>query len=191
MIRDLVLQCRSYRRYHEDLPITHQMLVELVDLARLSASAANQQPLRYILSCEADLNARIFPHLRWAGYLKEWSGPEPGERPTAYVVMLGDNEVTGNVRWDDGIAAQTMLLAAVERGLGGCMIAALDRPALIEALRIPERYTVLMVVALGVPQETVVLEELEAGGDIRYWRDGKGIHHVPKRRLDDVIVSFD
>lgn len=191
MLRDLVLQCRSYRRFQEDQPITESTLHDLVDLARLTASAANQQPLRYLLSCEPDLNARIFPHLRWAGYLKDWSGPEPGERPTAYVVLLGDSEVKSNVRWDDGIAAQTMLLGAVERGLGGCMIAALDRPALIEALSIPPRYKTLLVVALGVPLETVVLEEIEASGDICYWRDEHGVHHVPKRKLDDVIVSFD
>ena len=94
------------------------------------------------------------------------------------------------MQWDDGIAAQTMLLGAVERGLGGCIIASIDKPGLRETLAIPERYEILLVIALGEPAETVVLEDVRPAGNIRYWRDKDRVHHVPKRRLDDVILEF-
>ncbi len=190
MIRDLVVRCRSYRRFREERAVTGETLRDLVDLARLTASAANKQPLRYVVSCTTTRNDRIFPHLAWAGYLHDWDGPGPGERPTAYVVLLGDTETAQPVQWDDGIAAQTMLLGAVERGLGGCIIASIDKPGLRETLAIPERYEILLVIALGEPAETVVLEDVRPDGNIRYWRDKDRVHHVPKRRLDDVILEF-
>jgi len=188
-LRSLVLRNRSYRRFDETHRIERDTLVELVDLARHTASAANRQPLRYILSCDPDTNARIFPCLAWAGYLKDWPGPEPGERPTAYIVITVDTRIAKDWWCDDGIAAQTMLLGAVERGLGGCMIGAIQKDRLREALSIPEHLFIRLVLALGKPAETVVIEDLEPGGDVRYWRDDAGVHHVPKRRLEELIVA--
>lgn len=188
MLRDLVIRNRSIRRFREDVPVDLAVLRELVDLARLTPSAANRQPLRYLLSADPAFNQRIFPHLQWAGYLRDWPGPAAGERPVAYVVVLGDARIADPVRWDDAIAAQTMLLGAVERGIGGCIIASLDRTQLQASLGLDPRLRILLVVALGVPAETVVLEDLPADGSIEYWRDDDGVHHVPKRSLDDVIV---
>lgn len=191
MLRDLVIRNRSIRRFRENVPVDLAVLHELVDLARLTPSAANRQPLRYLLSDDPRDNQRIFPHLQWAGYLRDWSGPAAGERPAAYVVILGDTRIADPVRWDDAIAAQTMLLGATERGLGGCIIASLDRTQLQASLSLAPHLRVLLVVALGVPAETVVLEDLPADGSIEYWRDAEGVHHVPKRSLDDVIVPHD
>lgn len=191
MIRDLVLKNRSYRRFYEDTPIDRQTLTELVDLARCSASGANLQPLKYILSCTPERNAQVFSTLAWAGHLREWPGPPEGERPSAYIIILGDTEVSKNFGVDHGIAAQSILLGAVDRGLGGCMLAAIRREELRRLLNIPERYQILLVVALGKPKEKVVLETLEPGGDFRYWRDEDQVHHVPKRRLEDIIVGLD
>jgi nitroreductase len=189
MIRDLVLKNRSYRRFHEDVAVDMATLRELVDLARLSASASNLQPLKYVLACDPQKNAAIFPHLGWAGYLKDWGGPREGERPSAYVVILTDTEISKSVGCDHGIAAQSIMLGATERGLGGCMIASVKKPALREALGIPLRYEILLVLALGKPKETVVLETVGPDGDIKYWRDAEGVHHVPKRCLEDIILS--
>jgi nitroreductase len=189
MIRDLVLKNRSYRRFHEDVAVDMATLRELVDLARLSASASNLQPLKYVLACDPQKNAAIFPHLGWAGYLKDWGGPREGERPSAYVVVLADTEISKSVGCDHGIAAQSIMLGATERGLGGCMIASVKKPALREALGIPLRYEILLVLALGKPKETVVLETVGPDGDVKYWRDAEGVHHVPKRRLEDIILS--
>ena len=188
-LKDLVIRNRSYRRFHQQEAIQFETLRELVDLARLSASAANRQPLKYILSCDPAKNALIFPCTRWAGYLTDWGGPKEGDRPAAYIVILGDSEISKNVGCDHGIAAQSILLGATEKGLGGCMIGALDRDELRKALDIPERYEIVLVIALGKPKEIVVLEELGADGDIKYYRDEQSVHHVPKRSLDEIILS--
>jgi nitroreductase len=121
--------------------------------------------------------------------LKGWSGPREGEKPAAYIVMLGDTEITRSFGCDHGIAAQTILLGAVEKGLGGCMTASVDRDGLRQSLKIPERFETLLVLALGKPRENVVIETLKLDGDVRHWRDSGGVHHVPKRRLEDVILS--
>ena len=188
MIRELMMQNRSCRRFHEDVPLERQTLEELVDLARLSPSAANLQPLKYILSCDPETNGTIFPHLTWAGYLKDWPGPAAGERPSAYIIILGDTKVSRNFGCDHGIAAQTMLLGATEKGLAGCMIGLVARRDLRETLSLPSRYEILLVIALGKPAERVVIEAVGARGDIKYWRDDEGLHHVPKRSLKDLIL---
>ena len=189
MIRDLILKSRSYRRFHQEVAIERDTLKELVDLARLSPSAANLQPLRYILVSDPQHNATVFTCLSWAGYLKDWPGPAEGERPSAYIVMLGDNEVSSSIDCDHGIAAQSILLGAAEKGLGGCIIASVQKQKLREALDIPARYEILLVLALGKPRETVVVDEIESTGDIKYWRGDDDEHHVPKRSLEELILK--
>jgi nitroreductase len=186
--RDLVLRNRTYRRFDESHPISRETLVELVDLARCTASASNLQPLKYILSNDPEANAKIFRCLAWARYLEDWDGPQPGERPSAYIVILVDETIAKDWWCDDGIAAQTILLGAVEKGLGGCMLGALQRDRLRKELDIPEHLKIRLVLALGRPAEKVVLEDAQPDGDIRYWRDEAGVHHVPKRGLEEVIV---
>jgi nitroreductase len=189
MIRDFILKNRSYRRFHQEVDIKLQTLKELVDLARHSASAMNAQPLKYILSCERQKNSLIFPHLVWATYLKTWPGPAEGERPSAYIIILGDTEISRFWDYDAGIAAQSILLGATEKGLGGCMLANIKRDGLRKALEILPRYEILLVLALGEPKEKVEIETVGSSGDTKYWRDDKGVHHVPKRPLDDIIID--
>jgi nitroreductase len=189
MIRDLVVATRSIRRFHQSAAVDLDTLRQLVDLARLSASAANVQPLKFALSCEPERNARIFPLLAWAGYLKDWPGPVEGERPAAYIVILGDKRLRQSFECDHGIAVQSIMLGATERGLGGCIIASIQRRELRETLGIPEHLEILLVLALGKPKEKVVLEPLGPDGDIKYWRDADGVHHVPKRSLEEIIVG--
>ena len=187
-VRDLVLKNRSYRRFDESHVVSREDLVEFISLARCTASVGNRQSLKYILSAEPETNDRIFPCLAWAGYLKDWDGPAPGERPSAYITILLDETIAKDLMCDDGIVAQTILLGAVEKGLGGCIIATIQKEQLRRELEIPDHLGIRLVLALGKPTETVVLEDLEPGGDIRYWRDEKSIHHVPKRNLDELIV---
>ena len=188
-MRDLVLRNRSYRRFYEEVDITLETLKELVDLARLSASATNAQPLKYILSCDRHKNSLIFAHLVWARFLTNWSGPAEGERPSGYIVVLGDTEISRFWDYDAGIAGQSILLGATEKGLGGCMIANIRKEGLRKALKIPERYEMLLVLALGKPREKVVIETVGPDGNTRYWRDREGVHHVPKRPLDEIIIG--
>jgi nitroreductase len=189
MMKDLVLKNRSYRRFYEDAEVDCQTLKELVDLARLSASAANKQPLRYMLACTREKNELIFPTITWAAYLKDWKGPSVGERPSAYIVVLADKEISANFNWDAGICSQSILLGAVERGLGGCIIANINKPSLKQALNIPDTYEIVFVLALGKPKEHVVIEPVPSDGDIKYWRDAEETHHVPKRSLEDLIIG--
>lgn len=189
MIRDLILKNRSYRRFHQEVAIERETLRELVDLARLSASAANRQPLKYILSCDPEKNDLIFPQLAWAAYLKDWPGPAEGERPSAYIIILWDKEVTESFFCDQGIAAQSILLGATEKGLGGCIMAGIKVDGLRQALGIPPRYEIMLVLALGKPRETVVIDSLGPDGDIKYWRDKDSVHHVPKRSLEEIIIG--
>jgi len=189
MIKDLVKKTRSYRRFFEDHSISTETLRGLIDLARISASAANRQPLKYMLSNEREMNAVIFSRLKWAGYLKDWAGPEEGERPSAYIIILGDTDISTSFDCDHGIASQNILLRATEMGLGGCMLGAVERKHLREDLHIPDQYEILHVIALGKPKEKVVIETVGTDGDIKYWRDESGTHHVPKRPLGEIIIK--
>ena len=189
MLRDLVLKNRSYRRFYQEVAVERETCRELVDLARLSASGSNLQPLKFILSCEPNRNARIFACLGWAAYLKDWPGPAEGERPSAYIVILGDKEIAQTFGVNPGIAAQSILLGATEKGLGGCMIGSIKKPELAQTLNIPDRFEILLVLAMGKPKETVVIDPVGPDGSIKYWRDSQNVHHVPKRSLDEIIVG--
>jgi len=189
LLKDLVLKCRSYRRFYQEVAIDNKTLRELVDLARYSASAINRQPLKYILSSSPEKNALIFSTLHWAATLKTWPGPDEGERPAGYIIILGDKEISANSGMDPGIAAQTILLGAVEKGLGGCMLGAVDREDLHQLLKIPEKYEIPLVVALGKPKEKIILETMKPTDSFDYWRDKDEGYHVPKRKLNDIIVA--
>jgi len=188
-IYELVMGNRSYRRFDGSVKVEMDTLKALVNLARNTASAANLQPLKYILSTDKEKNQEIFSCLAWAAYLTKWKGPEPEERPSAYIVIMGDKTITENFRCDHGIAAQTILLGAREQDLGGCIFAAINHKKLRQYLSIAPSHEVLLVIALGKPLEQVVLEEVKEDGNIRYWRDENGVHHVPKRPLEEIIAA--
>jgi len=187
MIKNMVMKNRSYRRFHQEVSIDIDTLKELVELARLSASTGNRQPLKYMLSCSVEKNAQVFSCLTWAASLKDWDGPVEGERPSAYIVLLCETEISNAVAYDSGIASQSILLGAVEKGLGGCMLASVDREKIRPLLGIEDRYEIPLVIALGKPKEKVVIETVGPDADTKYWRDKEGVHHVPKRAMADII----
>lgn len=193
-IKDLVLANRSYRRFDGTHGIAPTVLRDLVGLARTTPSGGNLQPHKYVLSCSAEGNALVYDTLAWAAYLPDWKGPPVHERPTGYVVMLRDLAIVGAAKvsvadLDAGIAAQTILLGAVERGLGGCMFGSVRREELARRLGLPGTLAIALVIALGRPVEKVVLDGLAPGGSVKYWREPDGTHHVPKRGLDELIVK--
>lgn len=187
MLKDLILKNRSYRRFYQDESVSIKTLKELVNLARLSPSASNIQSLKYILSNKKKTNNLIFQCLAWAGYLKDWPCPAEGERPAAYIIILNNIKIRKKINADHGIAAQSMMLGSIEKGLGGCMLASINRKKLRQNLNIPAQYEILIVLALGKPKEKVKLEIMK-DNDFKYWRDQKGVHHVPKRSLNDLIL---
>lgn len=193
MIKDLVRFNRSYRRFYQNEKIEKATLVELVELARISPSGKNIQAHKFMLSNEAEMNAKIFATLAWAGYLPDWDSPVEGEKPAAYIVILGDKTIEGDLNKDylhnnAGIICQSMLLGAAEKGIGGCIFGSIQRKKLQETLQIADQYQIMLVIALGKPKEEIVLDEVDESGDIKYWRDENLVHHVPKRKLDDLIL---
>lgn len=187
MIRDLVLKNRSYRRFAQEESIASTTLLELLELARFTASAANLQMLKYRLVNTEQENEVVFKNLAWAGYLPDWSGPKDGEKPTAYIILLTDDVKAKHLQCDAGLAMQSMLLGAVERGLGGCIFASVKREQLMIGLKIPEQYRIVYVLALGKPIEEVVVDDID-NGNVKYWRDEQQVHHVPKKRIEDLIL---
>ncbi len=188
VLKDIIKHSRSCRRFYEDRRIEEATLRELVNLARLSPSAANLQPLKYMLSCKPSRNDLVFPALLWAGYLKDWPGPEEGERPSAYIIVLGDKRISKVFDYDAGIASQSILLGASEKGMGGCIVGSIDRDLLKGNLNVSQQLDILLVIALGKPKEKIKIEE-SVNGNIKYYRDQENIHHVPKRPLGEIIIA--
>jgi nitroreductase len=187
---ELVTKTRTYRRFDQSRSVEESELRQLIAAARLTASASNQQPLKYILAWTPEDKAKIFPSLAWAAKLKDWPGPAEGEQPTGFIVILEDTTLSGPLTSIDvGIVAYTIMLAATELELGGCIFHSVNRPKLAAALAIPEQYQIALAIALGKPAETVVLEPLQ-DGQTTYWRDENQVHHVPKRSLEELIVKF-
>ncbi|MCX7590976.1 MAG: nitroreductase family protein [Kiritimatiellae bacterium] len=184
-MKELVKRARSTRRFDQSRPIGKDVLLALVDMARLSPCGGNTQPLRYRIVHDPDECRAIFPFIAWAAALKPWPGPAEGERPTGYILILGQDQ-TADVT--TGIAAQTMHLAAAEMGYGCCMLGAIQRDKIKQTLKIPDPYQVKLALAFGVPAEKIVIEEVAAGTDLRYYRTPDDVHHVPKLRLEDVLV---
>ncbi|MGE0077216.1 MAG: nitroreductase family protein [Bacteroidales bacterium] len=191
MLIDIVKKNRSYRRFHQEKSIEKSQLVDLVELAKYCPSGRNLQPLKFYISNDSSVNQKIFPTLAWAGYLKDWNGPVDGEQPSAYIVILEDQTISTSTQWDQGIMAQTILLGAVEAGLGGCIIASVKKEELSKVLNLPENMKVALVLALGYPKEMVEIVQLPADGSVVYWRDNQSVHHVPKRNLEDLIIEMD
>ncbi len=187
MFRDLVIKNRSYRKFDETKRISSEELRELVDVGHLVPSGANLQPLRFITISSKEKCDEVFPTLRWAAYLKEGGTPTEGQRPTAYIMILAPSGQNRGV--EEGITGQTILLAAAEKGIGGCFIGSIIRPELAKIVPIPDGYDVKYVLALGYPTEKVVLEEISIGDDIKYYRDENLVHHVPKIKTEELIFT--
>ena len=188
---ELVKKNRSYRGYDESRKLTREELEYFVSCARLAPSSVNRQPFRYVLAYEqADLD-RIQPLTGWARALPEKRLPYPGHRPTAVIVVCQDTDWEADLarfQKDVGIVAQTMLLAAVSRDLGGIMIGNFSPQKVAEALSLPARLVPMLIVAFGKPDETVVLTDAEEGQSLNYYRDENDVHYVPKRKLEDILL---
>jgi nitroreductase len=192
-MREIIARTRTFRRFFQKESISTEMLHELIDLARLGGSARNGQPWQYMIINRPELCEKVFPFLGWAGYLSDWSGPEEGERPSAYILcLLNSNWLKGpetEAQFDLGVATQNLLLGAMEARIGGCRIGSFN-PKLPELFDFPDHLRLSLIVALGRPRETVIIEECRTDSDVKYWRDDDGLHHVPKRSLDSCLITL-
>ena len=183
----LVEEARSCRRF-EDRPLPVDLMDELVKTARVCPSTRNAQPLKYITVEDRSLRDEIFPHLRWAGALKDWDGPVENERPAGYFVILLDRSLANSAGQDTGIIAQTLQLYAASSGVGCCMLGAFVRDRITEALNLDDAYEIQLILALGYPAEKRSICDAEEG-NVNYFRDSDGVHHVPKRRVEDLLIK--
>ena len=193
-MREIVARTRTFRRFMEKEQLTIATLHELIDLARLGGSARNGQPWQYMVVNNSDVCARIFPYLGWAGYLADWHGPIAGEQPSAYVLcLLNKKRLKGpesEAQFDLGVATQNLLLGAMEKNIGGCRIGAFN-PKLASLFNLAEHLHLSLVIALGKPKETVIIEQCKDEDDVRYWHDKNGVHHVPKRSLASCLIEVE
>ena len=192
MLKDIVKNCRSYRRFDERERIDRTLLESWVDTARFTASSGNAQPLRFTLVTDEKQCADVFACCAWAKALPDWPGPDVGERPSAYLVICRDLDralADTFTAWDEGIVAQTIMLQAVEAGYGGCIIGSFKKRSLSKVLGLSaERFQPDLVLALGKPIEDVRVVSVPKSGSTAYWRDAEGVHYVPKRALSDVLM---
>ncbi len=192
MILELAKKSRSYRGYDESRRVTREELVHFVDCARFAPSSVNGQPFKYYLAYEKEDVDRIQPLTGWARALPQMKLPHPGKCPTAFIVICQNTDWDADLKRyfkDVGIVAQTMLLAAAERDLGGIMIGNFSPDRVKETLSLPENLVPMLIVAFGKPDEKIVLTEIENGESIKYYRDENDVHYVPKRKLEDIITE--
>lgn len=187
MIKEIVKKNRTYRRFDNSVQITREEILDWIDCARYCASAKNAQPMKYIVVTERNECAELYPSLKWAGYLTEWDGPIPEERPTAYILQLLDTSISTNPLCDDGLQLQAITMAAVEDGFGACIFKSFNNATLRTQFNLPEHLQIQYVVALGKPVEEVVIEPI-SGEDYKYWRTEDQKHHVPKRPLTEIVL---
>lgn len=191
MFKDLVKKSRSYRGYDESYQMTREDLMDLVDCARFAPSSINAQPFRYYLAWEQETVKKIQPLTGWARALPQLQLPHEGMCPTGFIVICQDMNLGQSLpryQKDVGIVAQTILLAAAEKGYGGCMIGNYSAKAVQDTLELPDHLSPVLIVALGKPKEEIVLTEAAEGEDIKYYRDENDVHYVPKRKLEDIII---
>lgn len=180
-----IISRRTIRQF-EARPIAGETLQNLVNAGRLAPSGANLQPLEFILVDDATITKEIFPCLKWAAYIAPEGDPRPGQEPVAYVILIVNKEIRPQgYEWDVGAAMENMVLTAWDEGIGSCWLLSIDREKLRRILSVPDKYRIDSVLALGYPAEESVVEDLT--DTVKYWKDGQGRFHVPKRALKDVL----
>lgn len=185
-VYDAIRQRRSIRKFQQDKKISREVLERLVEAARLAPSGANLQPVKYLIADDDRVVAGIFDNVKWAGYLAPYGDPKEGEKPVAYIALLQDKSIReSGSELDVGAAAQNIFLAAVNEGIGTCWIGSINRKAVRELLKLPENLILNTVIAAGYPGESPIYED--ESGSIKYYRDGSGVLHVPKRKMQDIV----
>lgn len=186
MFKDLVKSTRSYRNFRSDVRFTREDLTALIELCRFTPATANRQPLKFGFAYGEKACEEIFPLLGWAGYLTE-KPPFPGNEPTAYILICYDTDILQAAEVDVGICAQTIVLGAMEKGIGACMIGSFSKEKIAGIFGLPSNIVPRLIIALGAPNEKIVLTDAQ-NGEIKYFRDSEGTHFVPKRPLDEILL---
>ena len=185
-IYEMIISRRTIRKFKQE-KIDHEILKKIVNAGRLAPSAANLQPLEYLIIDDEDLKKKVFPNLAWAGYIKPEGDPGEDERPAAYIIMLVDKKINPAPERDIGASVENMNLTSQEEGIGCCWIGAFKAKEIDNIINVPENLSAELILAMGYPLEKPVSEDIEIGSSIKYYKDDSGTLHVPKRRLKDII----
>ena len=188
-LKDLIRFNRSYRKYDNTFKINDSTLIEFIERSRFVPSSRNIQSIRFHIVNNQTDNDFLFEQLSWAGYLKDWDGPEESQRPSAYIIICNDNSLFKNAEIDIGIISQTILLQLAEKGLGGCMIGAFKKNNISQYFEIEDPHSVKLVIAIGKPVQEIILEDIK-DNDHKYYLDGNNLHHVPKRTINELILNI-
>lgn len=193
MLKELVEKNRSYRGYDSSHMVTREQLEDLVDHARITGSGMNMQPLRYFLTTDPEQVKRIVGLTGWAMMLKDVKLPHEGNNPTGFIIMCHDLEIKPNrdsAHFDIGISGQTMLLRAVEMGLGGCLIKKFKPDDIAQEINLDTtKLSPVMVVAVGKPREVIEIIETKSKSETQYYRDENDVHYLPKHSLQTVLLN--
>lgn len=182
---EIIISRRTIRQF-KPIPLKRDLLARIVNAGRLAPSAANKQPLEFLLVDDPQLTHRLFPYLSWAAYISPKGNPKPGQEPVAYIVVLVNLQIRSEgYEYDVGAAMENMILTAWSEGVGSCWLLSINREKIAELFAIPENYRVDSVLALGYPAEQPIVETFQ--GSVRYWLDDEGRLHVPKRPLESVL----
>lgn len=185
-VKELIRKRRTVRKF-EAKPISKKQLEEYIDAARLAPSAANLQPLKYVVVNSGKMNAKLFEKLKWAGYLAPNYNPKDDERPASYIVICADKKIRENgFDTDMGMAAENIVLAALSDGVGSCVLGAIDREGIRELLSLEENLAVLSVIALGYPKEEP--REVVMKDSVKYYLDDNTLC-VPKRSMEEILIK--
>ncbi len=179
-VYDCIKKRRSVRKF-EQKKVGKDILLDCVNAARLAPSSGNRQPLEFILVTRK--LGKVFKHTHWAGHLDE-GRPKKGERPTAYIVIISNKKINPKAEYDVGLAAENVALTALERGVASCVMG-VEREGLRKTMKVPDGYEIELIVSLGYPKQKSIAEDMKEG--TKYWLDDKGVMHVPKRRVEDVL----
>ncbi len=188
MFSELVKSARSFRNFDPSYKISDKTMRELIELCRYTPSTANSQSIKFAYANSESSCEKIFPMLGWAGYIKENKPPYDGNVPTAYILVCYDTAISNELEIDAGICAQTIVLGAMDKGIGACMIGSFNKEKAAELFSLPENIKPRLFIALGRPAETVEIVDIK-NGDVKYYRDGKKVHIVPKRTTDELIAA--
>ena len=186
---EILYKRRTIRRFKQD-PIKVEILKKLVDYARIAPMASNIQALEFIIVENSEERKKMFPLVRWASSLpEEQRTPETGREPTAYIIVLVNTNIKRSyVDFDVGAAVENILLGAVSFGIGTCWMANINAKKIRELFEIPEHHDIKQVISLGYPDEESVMEPYS--DTFKYWKDGDGGMHIPKRTLDDILFRI-
>lgn len=190
-IYEAVLKRRAIRRF-KDKPVPYDILERCVNAGRLAPSARNRQLCEYIIVDDEQMLPKMFENIGGtAGQPVNDGGPSPVNRAKAYIIILVNSALEAEFEakrrvttYDVGLAAENIILVALEQGVGACPVLMFKEPELKQLLQIPESYAIALVLLLGYPDESPVAEE--ATGSVESWVDGQNVRHVPKRKLADI-----